>query len=112
GATLAAFGLGLVPFSAFQIQLRAWLAMRNSRTPTLINLFITALNVVIDVVLYEVLPSREKVVGLALGFSIAYFVGAAWMGRGLRHQLGTANEHRVMRTHVRLVVATIFGFVP
>ena len=112
GATLAGFAVGLVPFSAFQVQLRAWLAMRDSRTPALVNLAITALNVLADVVLYLALPSRQKVVGLAIGFSLSYVVGTLWFARLLRARLGKANEHRVARTHVRLVVATIVAVLP
>jgi putative peptidoglycan lipid II flippase len=112
GATLAGFGVGLVPFSAFQVQLRAWLAMRDSRTPALVNLAITALNVIADVVLYLALPTREKVVGLAIGFSLSYLVGCVWFARSLRTRLGPANEHRVARTHVRLAIATLVAALP
>jgi putative peptidoglycan lipid II flippase len=112
GATLAAFAVGLVPFSAFQVQLRAWLAMRDSRTPAMVNLVITAINVVADVVLYLALPARDKVVGLALGFSLSYIVGSLWFARALRARLGPANEHRVARTHVRLALASTIAVVP
>jgi len=112
GATLAAFAVGLVPFSAFQVQLRAWLAMRDSRTPAMVNVVITAINVVADVVLYLALPARDKVVGLALGFSLSYIVGSLWFARALRARLGPANEHRVARTHVRLALASTIAVVP
>jgi putative peptidoglycan lipid II flippase len=112
GATLAAFAVGLVPFAAFQMQLRGWLAMRNSRTPALINIAITLINVLADLVLYVVLPTRDKVVGLAVGFVFSYVVGAAWFARLLRARLGPANEHRVARTHVRLTVAAVIAVIP
>ena len=112
GATLAAFAVGLVPFSAFQVQLRAWLALHDSRTPAKVNLVITAVNVVADVVLYLALPSRQKVVGLALGFSLSYLVGTVWFARLLRRRLGPANEHRVARTHIRLAAASLIAVVP
>jgi putative peptidoglycan lipid II flippase len=112
GATLAAFAIGLVPFSAFQLQLRAFLALRDSRTPALVNVVVTLLNVVADLVLYVALPAREKVVGLALGFVASYVVGAWWFARLLRRRLGPANEHRVARTHVRLAVAAVLAAVP
>ena len=112
GATLAAFAVGLVPFSAFQVQLRAWLALHDSKTPAKVNLVITAVNVVADVVLYLALPSRERVVGLALGFSLSYVVGTLWFARLLRARLGPANEHRVARTHVRLAVASLIAVIP
>jgi len=112
GATLAAFALGLVPFSAFQMQLRAWLAMRDARTPALVNIVITAINVLADVVLYLLLPARVKVVGLALGFVLSYIIGALWFARMLRDRLGPANEHRVARTHLRLALASLIAVVP
>jgi putative peptidoglycan lipid II flippase len=112
GATLAAFALGLVPFSAFQLQLRAFLALRDSRTPALVNVAVTAVNVLADLVLYVALPPRDKVVGLALGFVLSYVLGAFWFARLLRRRLGPANEHRVLRTHLRLTVAAVIAVIP
>jgi putative peptidoglycan lipid II flippase len=112
GATLAAFGVGLVPFSAFQLQLRAFLAFRDARTPALVNVAITVVNILVDLVLYVALPPRQKVVGLALGFVASYVVGTLWFARLLRRRLGPANEHRVARTHVRLALAATIAAVP
>lgn len=111
GGALAGFGIGLVPFSAFQIQLRAFLAMRDSRTPFLVNIVVTAVNIGADIALYLVLPGRAKVVGLALGFSISYAVGTLVLGGILRRRLGPT-EHAVARTHVRLGVAALAAVVP
>jgi putative peptidoglycan lipid II flippase len=111
GGVLAGFGIGLVPFSAFQIQLRAWLALGDSRTPFLVNLAITAVNVAADVALYLVLPARDKVVGLAIGFSVSYAVGALVFAAGLRRRLGRSGPE-VTRTHVRLGAAALVAAVP
>jgi putative peptidoglycan lipid II flippase len=111
GGTLAGFGIGLVPFSAFQIQLRAWLAMRDSRTPFLVNLVITAVNVGADIVLYLALPPRAKVVGLAVGFSLSYAVGTLVFASLLRRRIGRARRD-VGRTHARLFLAGLFAAIP
>jgi len=111
GGTLAGFGIGLVPFSAFQIQLRAFLAMHDSRTPALVNLGITALNVAFDIALYLALPARDKVVGLAIGFSISYVVGAVIQAVILRRRLGEF-DRPVLRTYVRLSGAAAVAAVP
>jgi putative peptidoglycan lipid II flippase len=111
GATLAAFGAGLVPFSAFQIQLRAFLAFRDSRTPALVNVGVTIVNVAADVALYLVLPARDKVVGLAVGFSLSYLLGAAVLGRLLRRRIGGGGR-AVVQTHVRLAVAAGIAAIP
>jgi putative peptidoglycan lipid II flippase len=112
GATLAGFAVGLVPFSAFQMQLRAWLAIHDARTPALVNLVITAVNVAADLALYLALPARERVVGLAVGFALSYLLGALVFARKLRQRLGPANERRVGRTHVRLTLAALVAAAP
>lgn len=111
GATLAGFGVGLVPFSAFQVQLRAFLAMRDSRTPFLVNVGVTAVNLAADVALYLLLPAREKVVGLAVGFSFSYAVGTLVFAAILRRRLGPSGRP-VVRTHVQLGFAALLAAVP
>ena len=111
GGTLAGFGVGLVPFSAFQIQLRAFLALRDSRTPFLVNIGVTAVNVAADVALYLLLPTRDRVVGLAVGFSLSYVVGTLVLGRLLRARLGAAPQP-VAQTHIRLGVAALVAAAP
>jgi putative peptidoglycan lipid II flippase len=112
GRVLIAFGAGLVPFSAFQMQLRAWLAVHDSRTPMLVNLWITGLNLAVDVLLYAVLPSQDKVVGLAAGYSISYAVGTVVFAAKLRRRFTATQPTHVIRTHVRLIVAALVAAVP
>ncbi|HWC35540.1 MAG TPA: murein biosynthesis integral membrane protein MurJ [Mycobacteriales bacterium] len=112
GRVLIAFAAGLVPFSAFQMQLRAWLAVHDSRTPMLVNLWITALNLAADVLLYAVLPSGDRVVGLAAGYSISYAVGTVVFAVKLRRRLVATQRTFVIRTHVRLIVAALLAAVP
>ncbi len=112
GRVLIAFAVGLLPFSAFQMQLRAWLAVHDSRTPMLVNLWITALNLAADVLLYAVLPSGDRVIGLAAGYSLSYAVGTVVFAIKLRRRLAATRRSFVIRTHVRLVVAALVAAVP
>jgi putative peptidoglycan lipid II flippase len=112
GRVLIGFAVGLLPFSAFQMQLRAWLAVHDSRTPMLVNLVITAINLALDVVLYVELPAADKVVGLAVGYSASYFVGTVVFAVKLRRRLGATRRTTVIRTHVRLVVAAVTAAIP
>jgi len=75
GVLLAAFACGLVAFSTYQLQLRAFYALRDTRTPALVNLVVNAVTVALDVALYVSLPDRWKVLGLAIGQASAYLVG-------------------------------------
>jgi putative peptidoglycan lipid II flippase len=112
GQVLAAFGIGLLPFSVFQMQLRAWLAVRDSRTPMLVNVAATAVNLLLDVVLYVTLPTRDKAIGLALGYSLSYVVGALVFTLLLRRRMVAAEPTHVIRTHVRLLLAGLIAAIP
>lgn len=109
GAVLAAFAVGLVPFSAFQLQLRAFYAMRDTRTPALVNVVVNLVNVGVDVALYEILPPRDRVTGLALGFALSYVAGLALSSVLLRRRLTGLDGARVLRTTTRLLVAATLG---
>lgn len=105
GATLAAFAVGLVPFSAFQLQLRAFYALKDTRTPALANIVISGINLAADGILFLALPAREQAVGLALGYAISYAVGYWWFTAILRRRLGPVARSHTARTLVRLGVA-------
>ncbi len=112
GHVLVAFAVGLLPFSMFQMQLRAWLAMHDSRTPMLVNLLITGVNLFIDLVLYVLLPVHDKAVGLAVGYAASYFLGAVIFAVQLRGRIVATRRTYVIRTHVRLIVAAILAGFP
>jgi putative peptidoglycan lipid II flippase len=112
GLTLGGFGVGLVPFSAFQMQLRAWLAVRDSRTPMLVNVGVTAINLVADLVLVEVIHGPNKIIGLGLGYSLSYAIGTVIFAALLRRRMVSATATHVIRTHVRLLVAGVAAAIP
>ena len=107
GTVLAAFSVGLVPFSLFQLQLRAFYALSDTRTPALINIGVNLANIAVDVLLYVLLPAEHRVAGLALGFAASYAVGLWLTSRSLRTRLGDLDGYRVVRTGVRLAVAAV-----
>jgi putative peptidoglycan lipid II flippase len=109
GAALAAFAVGLVPFAAVQLQLRAFYAANDTRTPALVNVGRTVLNIAADVALYFALPPHDRVVGLAAGFTLSYAVNAAVLAVILRRRLLDPRRRHVARTHARLALAGAAG---
>lgn len=91
GRTLALFAIGLFPFSAFQLLLRAFYATQDTRTPALINLAATALNTLVNVLLFRSLG----VEGLALGQTIAYTFATLVAAGVLRRRLHGLDGRRV-----------------
>ncbi len=105
GAALAAFAFALVPFSSFQLQLRAFYALADSRTPALVNLAVAGTNIVTALALSALLPERGRAVALALAFAAAYLVGSVLCARLLHRRLDGLDGPRITRTAARSAVA-------
>jgi len=98
---LVTFAAGLPFFSAFQLMLRAFYGMQDTRTPATINVAATAVAVVLDVVLFHVLG----VPGLALAFSCSYVVAAALAYLAVRSRVGGLDDAGLLRAVVRTLLA-------
>ncbi len=109
GNALAFFALGLVPFSAFQLQLRAFYSLADTRTPALINLGVNAVNIAADLVLVAVLPPHQRLYGLAAGYALSYAAGWIVTTRVLTARLGRLGTPRTVRLLIRLLVAGGLG---
>lgn len=107
GELLAVFACGLVAFSTYQLQLRAFYALQDTRTPALVNLTVNAVTVVVDVALYVSLPDRWKVLGLAVGQASSYLVGVVVCTTVLARRVPRDPRGHVLRTAVRCLVAAV-----
>ena len=101
GSALAAFAVALLPFSAFQLQLRGFYAMADSRTPALVMCAVSGVNIASALILSEAIPSRDRAVALALSFALSYAAGAAVCFRLLHVRLRRVDGRRITRTVVR-----------
>ncbi len=104
---LVLFVLGLVSFSTFQLALRAFYALQDTRTVFRINVVSTGLNVVADLVLFAVLPTPWKVPGLAAGHAIAYTVGAVMMLAALSRRIGGIDARHIAGAVARMLAASL-----
>ena len=107
GLLLGVLALGLVPYSVYQLQLRSFYAMQDTRTPTFVNLSVNATAVAVGVALFTVLPDEHKVAGLAGGQVASYVVGLLVVSRVLRRRTGGLDGAAVLRTGVRCLVASL-----
>ena len=87
------FSLGLFSFSAFQLLLRGFYAMQDTRTPALINVGSNAVNVLADVIFFRYL----KVEGLALGHATAYTCATVVAGFILVRRVGGLDWRRLLK---------------
>lgn len=102
-AVLRFFVLGLVSFSLFQLFLRAFYALQDTKTPFLINCAAVGLNTVVNFPMYLWLGVR----GLAAGHAIAYTAGAAMQIRVLGKRIGGLDGARVRASAMRITAAGV-----
>jgi len=102
---LMVFVLGLVPFSTFQLVLRAFYALQDTRTTFRVNLVSVGVNVVVDLLLFNLLPQRWKIPGLAFGHVSSYTVGSALLLYLLSRRIGGLGGRRILAGVGRMLVA-------
>jgi putative peptidoglycan lipid II flippase len=102
-AVLRLFVLGLVPFSLFQLFLRAFYSIQDTKTPFVINCGAVALNTAINVPMF----AAFGVQGLAAGHAIAYVFGVSVQGWVLSRRIGGIDGRRVVDAAVRIAAAAV-----
>jgi putative peptidoglycan lipid II flippase len=109
GLTFTTSAFGLVFYAITMLQLRVFYALNDARTPTMINGVMVVVKVVLFYVCAHVLDPRHVVYGLtfvnAFGFVIGAWVGEAW----LRRKIGALDTGRVVRTVLKVTVASAWG---
>lgn len=105
GTVLAAFGLALVPFSAYSILQRGFYAMQDTRTPALITAGVAVTGIAGCAVAGFALPAASIVVGVPVAYAVAYTFGLVATIVVLRRRLGRIDGRRLVRTHVRVSAA-------
>lgn len=98
---LRMFVLGLVPFSIFQLLLRAFYALQDTKTPFSVNCVAVVVSIALNIVLFQLLGVK----GLALGHAISYIFGSVMLAAALARRIGGIDAARVLRTAQRVVVA-------
>ena len=109
GEVLAVSAFGLVPFAVTMLQLRVFYAMKDARTPTMVNLGMMAARVVLSLVAALLLPDRYLVAGLLVATSLSYVVGAVAGEVLLRHRFGRLDTARTVRASARFLVMSVLA---
>jgi putative peptidoglycan lipid II flippase len=107
-STLAWFACGLVGFSVYLYTLRAFYAMRDTRTPFWLNVVENALNIALAVPLVRAMG----VEGLALAYAIAYTVSAVMALVALGRAVGPVVRPSIVGVVIRVIgAAAVMGEV-
>jgi putative peptidoglycan lipid II flippase len=119
GSVLAVFALGLLPFSIYQVQSRAFYALGDTKTPALVQVSVSTAMVLVDVAASTTLPAHVRIYGLAAGLVAANCVGAALTTSLVRRRLGSLHatgtaadpgtRHSMIGALGRMAVAGLAG---
>jgi putative peptidoglycan lipid II flippase len=102
---LAFFAIGLFPFSLFQLLLRAFYSMQDTRTPALINIAAVCLNIAVNILYFFTFDLGVR--GLALGHATAYIFASIAALVLLRRRLGGLDGRAVWVSVGRAFVAAL-----
>ena len=106
-----AFALALVPFAVFQLLLRAFYSLADTRTPALMAIGNSVVSISLALVGYAILPTNMIVEGIAIALGISWAFGCVVAARILSRRMAGLGGREIVRTHVKIAVATIPAFV-
>jgi putative peptidoglycan lipid II flippase len=114
GEVFGIFSLGLVPYMMFQLLLRVFYSLHDSRTPMFIGIAVMAVNIAASLLSLALLPSGHVVEGLGISFGLANVVGAVASWRLLSRRLGGLDGHWIAGSLIRMhgagIPALIFAW--
>jgi putative peptidoglycan lipid II flippase len=115
GEALAVGAFGLLPMAITLLQLRVFYAMKDARTPTLIQVAMVAVRVPLLLLVPVLVGPQHVVAGLMIATSATYVVGWLVGSVALQRRLGVRSNGEAGQTVARMllvsVVAAVLGWV-
>ncbi|WP_439662424.1 murein biosynthesis integral membrane protein MurJ [Lentzea sp. HUAS TT2] len=110
GLALALSAFGLVPYAVTLLQLRVFYAMKDARTPTLIQALIVAVRIGLLYFFLAVSEPEQLAVGVSIAMSLSFVFGAIVGQVWLRIRLGRLRTGFTIWTVCLTVVASAVAF--
>jgi len=111
GVIFGVFCLGLLPYTLFNLLLRAFYAMHDSRTPALIGAVSMGVRIAASFLCLVILPPADVVAGLGVGFGLSSLVMMVMLWRVLGKRIGGLDTPRINRTLWRMHLAAVPGAI-
>ncbi|HEX9034767.1 MAG TPA: murein biosynthesis integral membrane protein MurJ [Streptosporangiaceae bacterium] len=113
GLVFAVFSLGLMPYMLFQLLLRVFYSIHDSKTPALIGVVTMITNIGANLIAWAVFPPNQVVAALGAGFGLANLVGSILAWRILSRRFGGLAGRQIgaslLRMHAAAVPAALFA---
>ncbi|NUT92547.1 MAG: murein biosynthesis integral membrane protein MurJ [Saccharothrix sp.] len=110
GQALALSAFGLVPYAITLLQLRVFYALKDARTPTLIQAIMVVVRIALLYAFLEFAPREKLAVGVSIAMSLSFVVGCLVGQLWLRIRLGRLRTGYTAWTICLSVVASALGF--
>jgi putative peptidoglycan lipid II flippase len=110
GTALALSAFGLVPYAITLLQLRVFYALKDARTPTIIQAIIVVVRIGLLYGFLAVSPPDKLAVGVSIAMSLSFVVGALVGQLWLRLRLGRLRTGYTAWTICLTVVASAIAF--
>lgn len=107
GSVLAGYGLALVPFAGYQIMLRVFYALGDTRTPALLSVGVSGVTMATCLAVARFASGPNLVIALAACSAVACTAGSLVTAQLLRRRLGRIDGHRLVGAHGRMLVAAV-----
>jgi putative peptidoglycan lipid II flippase len=107
GTALAVGAFGLLPMAVTLLQLRVFYAMKDARTPTLIQVGMVAVRVPLLLLVPAVVEPDSVVAGLMLVTSVTYVAGWVIGDVALRRRLGSLRTRETFGPVLRMAAAAV-----
>lgn len=110
GTALALSAFGLVPYAITLLQLRVFYALKDARTPTVIQAVIVVVRIALLYAFLAFSPPDKLAVGVSIAMSLSFVVGALVGQLWLRIRLGRLRTGYTAWTICLTVVASAIAF--
>jgi putative peptidoglycan lipid II flippase len=112
GHTVQAFSLAMVAFTVHYMMLRGFYADEDTRTPFLIQVVISIVNIALAFTLTSLVKPYDVAMALALSYGLAYVVGSVLSVTLLARRAGSLMDREMVFFIRRIVVAAaLMAFV-
>jgi len=107
GLVFAVFSVGLMPYMLFQLLLRVFYALHDSKTPALIGVAVMVTNAGANLLAAAIFTPTVRVAVLGACFGLSNLVGTAIAWRVLSNRLGGLGGREIGRSLVRMHLAAL-----
>ncbi|GAA4618058.1 hypothetical protein GCM10023195_80920 [Actinoallomurus liliacearum] len=107
GNVLQAFTFALVPFAIYQLLLRVFYALADTRTPAFMAVFNVAISITLGLIGYHTLPTDKIVMGISIALGVSWTFGCFVAAFILRRRLNGLGARHIVTSHVKIAVATV-----